>query len=71
MTVGADLSSSVVVRLLQDEPSGGVPAVDLIDRIVRSGYDVDQVVRTVRRMLNSGEIGLGREMDIRLLKQPA
>jgi hypothetical protein len=59
-------AAACVVRLLQDEPSGSLHAADLIDQIVRGGYEVDQGARTVRSMLNSGEIGFGREMDIRL-----
>ena len=66
----ASPSPSHVVRLLE-ERRDGIPAAQLIDELVGQGYEVDQVASMLRGMLNSGEIGVGPEMDICLLKQTA
>ena len=60
--------SPIVIELLQ-ERGKDMPAVDLVNQLVRDGNDLDQVLRVLRSMLNSGQIGLGPEMDIRPLKQ--
>jgi len=69
MANSTDLSAAVI-ELLQ-ERNEDMHAGDLVERLVGNGYDADQAVRGLRTMLNSGVIGLGAEMNIRLLKEYA
>lgn len=62
--------SSALIRFLEDE-SEGVTAAKLIDSVIEQGYVAEDVVRAVRQMLDSGELGLTSEMRIRLQRQLA
>jgi len=66
---GEQLSSALIHTL--DQQPQGVAAAELIDALIREGFAVEQVVRTVRQMLDSGEVGLSSEMHICRHKQLA
>jgi len=65
MANSTDLSSAVI-ELLQNSGKD-MHAAELVAALGRSGYNADQAVRGLRAMLNSGAIGLGPEMNIRLI----
>ena len=62
--------SQALVYALDSRPGGLAPA-ELIDLLLKKGFADQDVLHSIRRMLDRGEIGINSEMLFFLRKQLA